>query len=106
MKRKPKLYTWNKVDHDLDYPLISPHLIPDGYVQDWNKELRRYVLRKNADIIRWYKPNKTDMDEENAVVEAPVEAENAPESVPEAEVEETPVETAEEATEPVEPEQA
>lgn len=35
---------WDPEDHDLDAPMISPHLIPEGMIQTWDEIERKFVL--------------------------------------------------------------
>lgn len=39
-------YNWMGIDNS-DVPMISPHLIPPGYIQDWSHELGEWILVKS-----------------------------------------------------------
>lgn len=37
---------WDKDDHFLEVPMISPRFIPLGYMQYWDIEQHRWLLKK------------------------------------------------------------
>lgn len=54
-------YNWIQEDNFLDVPLISPHLIPQGYVQHWDSQESKYVLLTRGNRKVWKTP-KTLLD--------------------------------------------